>query len=209
MLTSAAFAFSSVVVSALATPLGSTLLEKRTPPACAWNSVTNVTESFTLLAVGRNDPPTLTPLALGELDAFQPGIRIIASAASLSKNYGTNFTMTDGAMYSIPVDGSGGVALSNYVPTSNTLLEFTASDDSATGDAIPAYCELFNTSPHGVTYPYTLAVNADLDDFALCTAPNNGKPVDVIVFAPDSGVTDPYDASSCVPVSVQVLHDCC
>ena len=64
------------------------------------------------------------------------------SASSLSKNYGTNFTMTDGAMYSIPVDGSGGVALSNYVPMNNTLLEFTASDDSATGDAIPAYCEL-------------------------------------------------------------------
>ncbi|KZV75687.1 hypothetical protein PENSPDRAFT_54674 [Peniophora sp. CONT] len=192
---STAFALLSRFVSAFASPAPS-LDQRAAALTCPMFSIPDETVSFTLLAVGQVDNTLRRPLALGTVR----GATVIASADALTETLATNFTLNNSGLYSDPIGWQ-----SNAV-SPNELLSFTASTTDA---AVPTYCEGFNTSPHGTEFPYTLAVGSDFDDFALCKASNPGPAVDVIVYAPVEGTTEPYVASTCVLVEVHPVHDCC
>jgi len=174
--------------------------------ACSWNSVLD-SANFTLLAVNNANTTVQRPLALGTTAGFQPGVSVLGTEATLGAPFGRNLSLAAGAISSIPVTRGGDVQLSAFVPFQDGLLEFISKAASATGQAVDAYCELFNTSPHGVPFPFTLAVNGDADNFSICAARGAHPAADIVVYLPANGTALPYDSESCEPVTIHSIHN--
>ncbi|KZV75686.1 hypothetical protein PENSPDRAFT_661614 [Peniophora sp. CONT] len=187
MLSSTSLVLLSLFVSALASP--SPVLDQRAAAlTCPTFSNSDEPNSLTLLAVSEGTT-FQRPLALGTV----AGVAVIAASDTLTETLATNFILKDNGLYSDPVGW-----ISDAV-AANGLLSFTA---STTGTAVPAYCDEFTTSPHGA--PDLLTVGENVNGFALCTASNS---VEVIVYEPVNGTTNPYDASTCVAVFLEVIHN--
>ncbi|KAH9059076.1 hypothetical protein EDB87DRAFT_1685025 [Lactarius vividus] len=115
----------------------------RQTPVCPWNGVPNAS-NFTLLSVSRADNSVRKPLALGSNGLPSPSSAAWLGTADL-------------------------VGVSDPVATENGWLSFLLPDEGVTITPAEVYCELFNTSPHGTEFPFTLAVNGgDSDNFSLC-----------------------------------------
>ncbi|KAI0271046.1 hypothetical protein BGY98DRAFT_216949 [Russula aff. rugulosa BPL654] len=127
--------------------------------------------NFTLLAVFKMDNGTREPLVLGSNgpdDGPNPSsLAWLGSAASINSIIAKYFVLTDGEITAYGSNGSL-VGVSNHVANNSGQLSFFHPDNGATANPAKPYCELFNTSPHGVEFPFTLAVNGVMATTSPC-----------------------------------------
>ncbi|KAN0138196.1 hypothetical protein V8E53_004085 [Lactarius tabidus] len=171
---------------------------------CPSNGTPNAS-NFTLLAVSKTDPSVQTPLALGSNGLTDDSTSYLGTADSIVTIVAEDFDMVDGGVTAYAPDGSF-VGASKAVPSPNGLLSFQHPYGNIQILIAQIYCELFNTSPHGVPYPYALAVNGgDSDSFSLCQSSTSDE-VLVIYNAAEAGSTDAgFDWTTCTPVFVNII----
>ncbi|KAI9444487.1 hypothetical protein H4582DRAFT_1806987, partial [Lactarius indigo] len=127
------------------------------------------------------------------------------STESIDSIVAQNFVLTNGGITAYGSNGSP-VAVSNPVATENGLLSFLLPDEGVTITPAEAYCELFNTSPHGAEFPFTLAVNGgDSDHFSLCKSSTSDEFVVVYNAVEASSEDAGYEWATCTAVQVHVL----
>ncbi|KAI0030570.1 hypothetical protein K488DRAFT_87648 [Vararia minispora EC-137] len=194
---------SALVLSAPQNPSRRSI-QKRNIECNSAYSIPTVSESFTLLAVNIDDDIIQRPLVLGVIPGYQDGVTVVGTANTISKSYATNFTMVNSSIISVPLGGNADVYLSMYVQTTSGLLEFMSKASSATKLPVASYCEEFNTSPHGVEFPFTIDVYGDSNNFSICTTWDGTT--DVIVYTPVNGTSLPYNGNTCIPVAVHAIH---
>jgi len=170
---------------------------------CPWNGVPNAS-NFTLLSVSRTDTSVQKPLALGL--AAHSSVAWLGSAGSIHSIVAQNFVLADGGITAYASDG-GVVAVSKPVPNESGLLSFLRPDKGETVAPAEVYCELFNTSPHGAEFPFTLAVNdGDSDHFSLCKRSTSNEFVVIYNATKASSKDAGYKWTTCTAVDVHVLH---
>jgi len=198
MFTMALFA-SFLATFSLASPQG------RQTSLCPWNGIANA-DNFTLLAVFKTDNRTREPLALGSNGLPDPSsLAWLGSAESINSIIAKYFVLTDGEITAYGPDGSL-VGVSNPVANNSGQLSFFRPDDGTTGCSAKAYCELFNTSPHGVEFPFTLAVNGgDGDHFSLCQSATSDEFIVIYNAVGPHSTNSGYRPETCVDIYIHVL----
>ncbi|KAI0320656.1 hypothetical protein OF83DRAFT_1103555 [Amylostereum chailletii] len=178
--------------------------QTRRSTACGFNSVFGV-PSFTLLATNKNDTSVRRPLVLSVVPGVAPGVSVLVTQDTVADPIGSNFTMVSGLITSFPFGSSPDQQTSNLVPDANTFLTFSSPGTVPAEASGASYCEYFNTSPHGTTFPYGLGVNGTPDEYSLCSS-LEVPDVDVVVFNAIEGATmTPFSYDTCVPVDVNVI----
>jgi hypothetical protein len=172
---------------------------------CPWNGVPNAS-NFTLLSVSKTETSVQKPLALGSNGLPAPSsVAWLGSAESIDSIVARNFVLADGGITAYTLDGDL-VGVSNPVANESGGLSFLRPDERMMAAPAEVYCELFNTSPHGVEYPYTLAVNdGDSDHFSLCKSSTRNEFVVIYNAAEASSKDAGYDWTTCTAVDVHVL----
>ncbi|KAI0318457.1 hypothetical protein OF83DRAFT_1115878 [Amylostereum chailletii] len=195
---SSTVAILSLAASALATPMA------KRATACSFNSVLDV-QSFTLLATNRDDESVQRPLVLGVVPGYAPGISVLATQDTVANPLGNNFTMVAGVIKSFPFGSSPDEQTSNLVPDANTFLTFNSPDAPPEEPAGASYCEYFNTSPHGTTFPFELGANGSSDEYSLCKS-SEAPDIDVVVFnAIERATMTRFSYDTCVPINVNII----
>ncbi|KAI0268357.1 hypothetical protein BC834DRAFT_968546 [Gloeopeniophorella convolvens] len=194
----------ALIVAALAAFASASPMKRQTA-TCPWNGVPNES-NFTLLAVYDSDNSIRKPLALG-MNGLPASTVVswLGTTESIETVVGENFVMTDGGINAYAADGSL-VGASDPVATQNGWLSFIHPDAGVTIPPAEVYCTLFNTSPHGAEFPYTLAVNGgDSDNFSVCNSSTSQMSV-VVYNASEAGASNAgFTFSTCEPVAVHVL----
>lgn len=203
----------------LASPLG------RQTSLCPWNGISNA-DNFTLLAVFKTDSGTREPLALGSNGLPNPSslawlgvfmllflrndsanmpFMMMQSAESINPIIAKYFVLTDGEITAYGPDGSL-VGVTNQVANNSGQLSFFRPDNGTTGHSAKAYCELFNTSPHGVEFPFTLAVNSgDGDHLSLCQSTTSDEFIVIYNAVGPYSTNSGYKPETCVDIYIHVL----
>lgn len=196
------FTLAILVASFLATLSLSSPLARQTS-VCPWNGVPNAS-NFTLLSVSKAETGVQKPLALGS-NGHPASVAWLGSAESIDPIVAQDFVLTDGGITGYASNGSL-VGVSNPVANENGWLSFLRPDEGATISPAKVYCELFNTSPHGAEYPYTLAVNGgDSDHFSLCKSSTSDEFVVIYNAVEASSKAAGYEWTTCTAVAVHVL----
>ncbi|KAI0306115.1 hypothetical protein B0F90DRAFT_1696130 [Multifurca ochricompacta] len=192
------FVASSFAMLSLASPVG------RQTAVCPWNGVPNAS-NFVLLAVSRVDTSIRKPLALVLNGLPGSSTAWLGSAESTDPIVASKFVLSDGGITAYAADGSL-VGVSNPVASENGWLSFLLPDKGVTISPAEVYCELFNTSPYGVEFPNTLAVNGgDSDHFSLCKSSTSDEFV-VIYNAVEASSGDAgFEWTTCTAVDIPVL----
>ncbi|KAI0306116.1 hypothetical protein B0F90DRAFT_965003 [Multifurca ochricompacta] len=169
-----AFVISLLVAISFASPVG------RKTSVCPWNGVSTV-QNFTLLAVVKDYPNIQKSLVLGSHDSSTPGcVTWLEARESVDSINAKFFTLVNGGITAYAPDGSL-IGVSLPVPNMNGKLSFLYPKSGENASPAEVYCELFNTSPHGVPFPYALAVNdGDSDHFSLCKS--NSAEASVVLY---------------------------
>ncbi|KAI9453021.1 hypothetical protein BJY52DRAFT_1290936 [Lactarius psammicola] len=200
------FPLAILVAPFLATlSLASPVARQTSQSLCPWNGVPN-TSNFTLVSVSKADSSIQKSLALGSNGLPPPrSVGWLGSAESLESIVAENFVLKDGGITAYALDGSP-VGVSDAVATEDGWALFALLDEGETIAPAEVYCELFSTSPHGIEFPYTLAVNGgDSDHFSLCKS-NNSDEFVVIYNAVEASSKDAgYEWTTCTAVGVHVL----
>jgi len=198
----AILAASFLATLSLASPTNVAQQTLRQTSLCPWNGVPNAS-NFTLLSVSKADTGFQRPLALWF--PVLSAVAFLGSAESIdSIQVAQDFVMIDGRITAYAPNGGGPVGVSNPVENENGRLSFHRFNDG--GPAAGVYCELFNTSPHGVEYPYTLAVNGgDSDNFSLCKRSTSDEFVVIYNAVEASSENAGYEWTTCTAVDVHVL----
>lgn len=194
-----AFFASFLATFSLASPPG------RQTSLCPWNGIANA-DNFTLLAVFKTDNHIREPLALGSNGLPDPSsLARLGSAESINPIIAKYFVLTEGEITAYGLDGNL-VGISNRVANNSGQLSFLRHDNGAKGYTAKVYCELFNTSPHGAEFPFTLAVNGgDGDHFSLCQSTTNGEFIVIYNAVGKYSTNSGYKPETCIDVYIHVL----
>ncbi|KAH9166036.1 hypothetical protein EDB89DRAFT_259404 [Lactarius sanguifluus] len=195
----------AIIVTSLLAALSSASPVARQAPVCPWNGVPNAS-NFTLLSVSKADNSVRKPLALGSNGLPSPSSAAwLGTAESIDSIVAQNFVLTNGGITAYASNGSL-VGVSNTVATENGWLSFLLPNEGVTIPPAEVYCELFNTSPHGVEFPFTLAVNGgDSDNFSLCKSSTSDEFVVIYNVVQASSEDAGYEWTTCTAVHVRLL----
>ncbi|KAI0272310.1 hypothetical protein BC834DRAFT_840649 [Gloeopeniophorella convolvens] len=196
---------STIVISLLATlSFASPVARQSSAPACAWNSVTDAS-NFTLLSVQKSDTSIQKQLVLGTNGQPNGLTAFLGTAESVTAPIvAENFVMANGGITGYGADDRV-TAVSLAVADENGWLSFARPSPLLTPAPADAYCELFNTSPHGTEFPYTLAANGESEEFSLCQSSTSDEFVIIFNAVQASSPSAGYIWSSCQSVTVYMI----
>ncbi|KAI0068872.1 hypothetical protein BV25DRAFT_1817790 [Artomyces pyxidatus] len=171
---------------------------------CPWNGTPDANGPFTFLATYDNDTTIQKPLALGSNGEDGIVVSWLGTTESIASVVASNFTLTDNGITAYPDNGTD-ISVSDPVASTNGWLSFIKPDAGVTIPPSPAYCELFNTSPHGTEFPYGLAVASDSDHFSLCKSLTSPQELVIYNATEDGAANSGFDFSSCDAVHVHII----